>query len=56
MEADYVLEKHIGKVSSGTGGATGNEVHGFQKAVDKDSDSIILSSVLGKLTIRSIAM
>ena len=43
MEVDYVLEEHIGKVSSGTGGVTGDKVHGFQEAVDKDGDSIILS-------------
>ena len=43
MESDYVLEEHIGKVSSGTGGVTGDEVHGFQEVVDKDNDSIVLS-------------
>ena len=43
MEADYVLEEHIGEVSSGTGGATGDEVRGFREAVDKDGDSIVLS-------------
>ena len=43
MEVDYVLEEHIGEVSSGTGRVTGNEVHGFREAVDKDDDSIVLS-------------